>query len=223
MECLQANQVDIGLEKESIDCSGVETLLREQFHQFGWVSVYFNRTNLCVEVKESLYDTMDDSQVEEGRKYNFIANKDAEIVSIVTRAGKAVVKKGDSVKKGDVLVIGENEIYDDNGEVKETLYFKADALIYGDVVYEIEIPISEMEIAALHIAGQYNDTMLLNLGCQKLAFYLEKMEEHGVILLDKNISIHKEEKNICFRAKIYAREQIGINIPAEEVREDEFE
>ena len=223
MECLQENQVSVGLKKDSVDCSGLEILLRERFHQLGWVSVYFEDTNLCVEVKESLYDTIDHSKEKENGKYNLIANKDAEIASIVTRAGKAVVQKGQSVKKGDVLVLGESEIFDDNGEIKETLYFKADALIYGDVFYEIEIPLTEMEIAALKIAGKYNDEMLLRLGYQKLASYIEKMEANEIIILDKNIFIQKEEKSICFRAKIYARERIGINIPVEEVRENELE
>ncbi|MBQ3558334.1 MAG: sporulation protein YqfD [Agathobacter sp.] len=223
MECLQENQVDIGLKKDAIDCSGVENLLREQFHQLGWVSVYFEYTNLCVEVKESLYDTLENAREEDGKKYNYVANKDAEIVSIVTRAGKAVVQKGQFVKKGDVLVLGENEIFDDNGEIKEILYFKADALIYGDVVYEMVFPISEIEIAALNIVGRYNDDMLVHLGCQKLEYYLKQMETNDVVILKKFFSVEKEEKSICFRVKIYAREQIGINIPAEEVRENELE
>ena len=54
IECLQENDVDVGLKKNTIDCSGLEILLRERFHELGWVSVYFERTSLCIEVKESL-------------------------------------------------------------------------------------------------------------------------------------------------------------------------
>ena len=223
MEYLLENEIEAGIKKEAVDCSGVELLLREEFHQLGWVSVYFERTNLCIEVKESLYDTVEHSEVEYGRMYNLVANKDAVITSIVTRAGKAVVKKGQLVKKGDILVLGQNEIYDDNGEVKDTLYFTADALIYGDVVYDIEIPISEIEILSCKLAGSQDDGVLYGMANRKLAFYLDKLEENGVIILDKSVKIEKNEKNICFRAKIYAREQIGIETPAEEVRENEFE
>ncbi len=223
MECLQENAVEIGLKKETIDCSKIELLLREQFHQLGWVSVYFERTNLCIEVKESLYDKVEYSEVEYGRMYNIVANKDAIITSIVTRAGKAVVKEGQEVKQGETLVLGISEILDDNGVVKETLYFKADAQIFGDVVYDIVIPLSEMEILSLKLAGTYDDTMLFGIGNHKLASIIEKMEENGVIILNKDVMIEKNDKNICFRAKLYAREQIGINIPAEEVWENEFE
>lgn len=221
LECLKENEINIGLKREAIDCPQIELLLREQFHQLGWVSVYLEHTNLCIEVKESLYDVMEHSEVEYGRMYNLIANKEGRISSIVTRAGKAVVKEGQTVKPGDILVLGQSEIFDDNGEVKETLYFKADALIYADVTYNIDIPLSEMELLALKIAGNYDESSLLGLGYQKLKPVMEKMQNAHI--LDKTLTIVKDEKKLIFRVKLYVREQIGINIPAEEVRENEFE
>ena len=218
---LNENEINIGLKRKSIDCSQVELLLREQFHQIGWVSVYFEHTNLCIEVKESLYDVVEHSKEEYDRMYHLIANKEGRIFSIVTRAGKAVVKKGQIVKPGDILVLGQNEIFDDNGEIKDVLYFKADALIYADVTYTIDIPISEMEIMALKLSGNYNDSSLLGLGYQKLRYIIDKMQNDSI--LNQKIYIEKGEKKIIFRAKIVVREQIGINIPAEEVRENEFE
>lgn len=220
---LNKNDVNIGQKKKEINCSGIEILLRENFHQLGWVSVYFNKTNLCIKIKESLYDTVEHNAIKSGAQYNIVANKDATIHSIVTRTGKALVKNGQSIKEGDILIIGQNEIYDDNGDVKEILYFKADAQIYGDVLYEFEIPLSEIEIISLKTAGNYNDDTLIGFGYHKLQYYLEKLEDNEVIILDSKVNIEKREKYICFRVKIYAREQIGINIPVEEVVENEFE
>lgn len=221
--CLEENEVLVGEKKAQIDCTKIEILLRERFHQLGWVSVYFEHTNLCVEIKESLYDTLEQPESEIGRAYHLIANKDARIHSIVTRAGKALVKKDADVHAGDILVLGQSEIFNDNGEVKETIQLKAEALIYGDVEYEILFPIYEMELAALKIANQMNEDMLLRLGYRKMCAYTEYLEANGVIILATNGMIEKKEKNICFRAKIYAREQIGISIPAEEISENEFE
>jgi similar to stage IV sporulation protein len=223
IECLQENDVDVGLKKVQIDCSALETLLREQFHELGWVSVYFERTSLCIEVKESLYDTIEHIDTDSNRMYHLVANKDAVIHSIVTRAGTAVVKKGETVKKGEILVLGQSEIFDDNGEIKDTLQLKADAQIYGDVIYELKIPLSEIEIMGMKIAGKYDDRMLYHLGYRKLNDYLDMLEKNDVCILRTDIFIEKEEKNICFLVKIYAREQIGINIPVEEVLENEFE
>ena len=58
---------------------------------------------------------------------------------------------------------------------------------------------------------------------QKISHILKKIEENGVIILDKNVMIDKEEKNIVFIGEITTREQIGINIPVEEQIEYEFE
>ena len=223
MNCIFENEVNIGQKKKAIDCTGLEIKLRETFHQLGWVSVYIEHSRLCIEVKESLYDAVDYLDLEFGRQYNLIANKDAKIHSIVTRAGKAVVKTGDQVKKGDVLVLGQNEIYDDSGTIKETLLFNAQAQIWADVIYEVEIPITEIEIVSMKIAKKYNEDKLLSVGYRKLRPWLEKLHSQEVIISDINGMLVYKEKSICFHAKIYAREQIGINIPVEEVLENEFE
>lgn len=223
IHCLHKNNVDTGLKKNVIDCTEIEVLLREQFHQLGWVSVYIKNTNLYIEVKESLYDTVEHQGIEYGVQHNIVANKDATIYSIVTRAGNSIVKKGDSVKKGDILILGKNDIYDDSGVVKDTLYFKATAEIWADVSYNIDIPISEMEIMSLKIAGNYEDESLYKIGYRKLQRYIDYLESKGIIILNSDIILDKQEKNICFRARIYAREQFGISIPVEEILENEFE
>lgn len=223
ISCLQNNSIDIGLNKNKIDCSNIELLLRQQFQQIGWVSVYFDRTNLCVEVKESLYDVTEFAEVHNNEMYHLIAEKDAVISSIITRAGKSIVKEGQFVKKGEVLVLGQSEIFEDNGDLREVLHIKADALVFGDVVYEIKIPCTEIEIMSLKIAGLYSDEMLLHFGNYKLNRIIEQMNEKGLCVLESNLKIEKKENNICFLAKILAREQIGINIPVEEVVENEFE
>ena len=223
IEYLQERKVEVGQKKDSIDCSVLERLLREKFHDFGWVTVYLEKTNLCIEIKESLYDKSEHFGTEFGMQYNIVANKDAKISSIITRAGKAVVKEGQFVKKDDLLVLGQNEIFDDSGALKDTLHFNAQAQILGDVIYEINIPISEIQILALKIADKYSESMLLNMGYHKTNMFLEHLKANGVIILDIDGMIDNKEKNICFQARVYAREQIGINIPAEEVIENEFE
>jgi len=223
LDYLEMQEIIVGKKKDTIDCSAIEYMLREEFQQLGWVSVYLDHTRLCVEIKESLYDEFKDFPIEDGRAYHLIANKDAKIYSIVTRSGAPLVEEGAIVKENDVLVLGECEIFDDAGEIKEILKVHAEALIYGDVTYIFHEPITEMEIIALRIAGVYNEKMLTTLANQKMYHYIEKLEENGVIILDKNVMIDKKKKNIVFVGEIKAREQIGINIPVEEVRENEFE
>ncbi len=223
LKYLDQNKVITGQKKEKIDCSKIEFILREHFSEFGWVSVYVEHTNLCIEIKESLYDEMIQENDVGDKCFHLIAEKDAVIYSIITREGKALVKDGEYVKAGDVLVLGQCEIYDDAGEIKEVLYFPADALIYADVIYEFELIPTEIELVSLNIAGTYNDTALYRIANQKLASILKKFSENDVIVLDKHIILEKNDNKIRFQVKLYTRERIGIKIPAEEVREDEFE
>jgi len=220
---LEENNITIGKMCKDIDCTSVEYMLRKDFQQLGWVSVYFDKTSLCIEIKESLYDKFVDYPVKDGRAYHLTANKDACIDSIVTQAGTPLVTAGMQVKKGDILVLGQCEILDDIGEVKEILNVRAKALVYGDVTYTFLSPFNEMEILGTKIAGTYSDKMMETFANQKLYQFVEKLEENGVIILDKNVMIDKKDKNIVFMGIVNAREQIGINIPMEEVWEYESE
>lgn len=222
MEYLSEQEIEIGTKRQDIDCAALEYLLRENFEHLSWVSVSLHHTSLCIEIKESLYDAYE-FEVKDGRQYDLTANKDGVIFSIVTRSGTALVKTGMYVKEGDVLVRGQCEIFDDAGVVKDTLFLKADATVWADVEYEFTVNVSEMEIMALKLSGLYTDEMLFFYGNKKIAYFIENLEENGVIILDKNVMIDKREKNILFHGTLKAREQIGINIPVEEIRDNEFE
>ena len=222
-QCLEANDVLVGKRSKEIDCSKVEYLLRQEFQELGWVSVYRNKTTLCIDIKESLYGEFDNYPLEDNKGYHLIANKDAHIDSIVTLAGTPMVIAGEEVKKGDILVRGECEIFDDIGEIKEVLHVQAQAVVYADVKYPFFSQLNEMEILSVKIAGNDIHTALNGIANQKLFQFLRKLEENGVIILDKNVMIDKKVKNIVFKGIVKAREQIGINIPVEEVLKNESE
>ena len=223
LNLLAEQEIEVGNKCDEINCTQIEYLIRQNYQQIGWVSVYMEHTKLCIEVKESLYDPYNAFEIDKNCQYNLVANKDAVISSIVTRSGTALVTKGTHVKKGDILVLGQCEIFDDAGVVKDTLKLYADALIYGDVVYDFQIELSEMEIVSLKISDLYSNQQLFFLANQKLSQFFDKLEKNGVIILDKNVMIEKEEKNIVFYVHLKTREQIGINIPVEEMWEYEFE
>ena len=75
---------------------------------------------------------------------NIIASQDCTITEIVTASGTPVVKAGDDVKKGDILISGAVYLYDDNNEVLDTNYVSAEEL-YMESVYiitKITVPLS---------------------------------------------------------------------------------
>lgn len=222
IDFLESREIGVGKKINVINCAQLEYDIRQSFENLGWVTVYIDRTNLCVEVRESLYGVHENMVSKSGR-YELVANKDALIHSIVTRTGIAVVENKMRVKAGDVLVEGRCEIKDDSGTIREELQLRADAQIIADVEYLYVEPLTEMEIMALKIAGLYTDEMINYIGNVKFNRFLENLEENGVIILDKNVMIEKEDKQIYFLGKIYAREEIGIHIPVEELSVNEFE
>ncbi len=222
LQFLAEQKIEVGQKISEVDCSQIEYTIRQNYSELGWVSVYVDQTKLCIDVRESLYDEYP-FDTDEAQRYDFIANKDAYIYSMITRTGKAVVSEGMHVKKGETLVEGTCDILNDNGEVIEILYKKADALIIGQVEYTYYGIINEMELAALQITGLYTDDMLSSIGYEKINPYIEKLEENGVIILDKSVMIEKKENSIIICGKIICREEVGINIPVEEVTENEFE
>ena len=220
---LEEINIQTGIKRQSVDCSNIEYELRQNFKTCGWVSVYVNKTKLCIEIKESLYDIYEMEDGVDELQYDLVAESDAVIHSIVTRRGIPLVVEGQSIEKGDTLVLGQCEIFDDAGNLKQILSFRADALIYARRKRMIQIPLSELEIFALKHTNNFNNERLLWLATQKIEPFLEKLEENGVIILDKNVMIDKKEKNIVFIGEITTIEQFGINIPVEEQLDYEFE
>ena len=114
-----------GMKKTSIDCDKVEKRLKENYERMSWVSAYVSGTRLMIQVKEN-YGILK-VEAKEIKKADLVAGSDGKIISIITRCGTPLVKKGDRIKKGQVLVSGEVPIYNDNKEIVSYDYVRADA------------------------------------------------------------------------------------------------
>lgn len=134
---LQSNSWGYGSKKSGIDCAQIELALRTDFSEIIWASSYMRGTMLVVEVQENIKTdgAQEAAAAPEDACVSIAADKEAVIASIITRNGTPLVKAGDTVAAGDILVLGQEEVLDDNGEVAEYLYLPADADILGYVTY----------------------------------------------------------------------------------------
>lgn len=103
-----------GMLRKDLNCDSIERSLRESCENMSWVSAEEKGCILNIKVKEGNAEKK--KEEEEEAPMHLTAPCDGKIRSIVTRAGVPQVKKGASVKKGDVLIRGVVEIVDDNGE-----------------------------------------------------------------------------------------------------------
>ena len=123
-----------GIKKDNINCEDIEAKIRNNFNDITWVSAELVGTRLIIHIKEN-FDEIDIKN-SSNEPQDIVATSDGEIVSIITRAGTPMVKIGDKVKKGDVLVSGVVNILDDSKEIKTTEYVSSDADIYAKVEYQ---------------------------------------------------------------------------------------
>ncbi len=110
LKFLNENQVYTGIRKKKVDCQEIEETIRLAYKDIGWVSAEIRGNRLIIKLTET---SMPAPAQEARAPSHIIATKDAMIKSIITRTGTPLVKPGDVVKKGDILVSGINNIEDD--------------------------------------------------------------------------------------------------------------
>ena len=129
MNYVTKNYVHGGQLISEIDTLKLEEELRTHFSKFAWVSCEIKGTQLTIHIKETIPLNTKNTQKE---PCDLCSNKAGKIISVITREGTPVVKAGDEVKTGDILISGTISYKNDAGEEYEQDYVAAD----GDTVIE---------------------------------------------------------------------------------------
>lgn len=125
--------------KGKLNADAVEKQMRNDYKDIGWVSISLEGTDIYVKILES---DLPDSAIKGGSNSSIIASEDGVVKKIITRTGTPMVRVGDSVKKGQVLVSGIVEYPDDSGEIykKKPVYADADITLMVKRKYNNEFP-----------------------------------------------------------------------------------
>lgn len=132
LEYLESQGVYQGVLKKKINCQNIEEKIRKEYVDIGWVSAEIRGTRLLIKISESNIIKKKEENV---KPHHIIATKDGIITSIVTRNGTPMVKVGDIVKKGDIIVSGVIEIIRDNTEIISKEIVPSDADIRMKTIY----------------------------------------------------------------------------------------
>lgn len=141
---LEEEQCGSGQWKSRIDCEQLETDLRNKFNNIIWASVRISGTKMTIDIKENLIQNrQEDNIVDTYTASDLIADKAGVVDSIVTRNGTPLVREGDVVEAGTILVSGRIDINNDAGEVIGYQYCNADAdvMLRTDYAYEDQIAV----------------------------------------------------------------------------------
>jgi len=183
VEQLAENGYAIGGLKCKMNLRGAEKVLMGYFPGILWTGIYFEGTKLMVEVTETVPEPL---MVDHSSPANIVAKSDAVILDIITRKGTPLVKQGDTVRKGDVLVKGAVPI----GEEEEIIYVHASADIMAKTYYVIktELPIKKI----------YKD-------------YTKGFEKSYTFrLLDKTLNIYKPKVKFTYWDYVIKSKQLQI-------------
>ncbi len=121
---LRTNQIVCGMRREDVDCTEIERQLRIDYPDIGWVSAELRGTKLFLRLAETDMPLM---QKEESVPVHLVATADGIVESLVCRSGTPMVKIGDVVKKGDILVSGIVSVIGDNETLVNRYPVAADA------------------------------------------------------------------------------------------------
>ncbi|MGN0166843.1 MAG: sporulation protein YqfD [Acetatifactor sp.] len=128
---LEENDVVIGMRKEKLDIETLEKEIRRRFSQITWASARLSGTKLIIAVKENDAPIVTEEK-EETKGTDLVSEYDGTVVSIIVRSGVPMVKAGDVVEKGTVLVDGKVPVYNEDATIREYYLVDADA----DIILE---------------------------------------------------------------------------------------
>ena len=121
------NGLKVGELKNKIDTKKIINKLRLERNDLAWVGIEIKGTNALIKIIEA---TPKPDIINEEEFCNIIATKEAVIEKISAQNGTPVVKEGDLVKKGTVLIEGWLE-----GKFTGTRYVHATGTVKGKVWY----------------------------------------------------------------------------------------
>lgn len=126
-----------GVWKVMVDTNRISNEMLIRIDELAWVNIDIPGTRAIVEVVERV---MPPKIINKDLPYNIIAAKDGLIISILVKSGIPLVKRGDTVKKGDLLVTGIVE-----NRYSDVRYVHALADIKARTWYEeiITVPLSK--------------------------------------------------------------------------------
>mgnify|MGYP006070973663 FL=1 len=138
LSALEEDGLKVGVLKSKVNTDEIINKIRYQREDIAWIGIELDGTNAIVKIVEA------DSKpeiIDENDYCNIIATKDAVIEKISAQNGTLMVKEGDTVKKGDVLIGGWME-----GKYTGKNYVNANGEVKAKVIYSQSEKIGKKEI-----------------------------------------------------------------------------
>lgn len=196
LQFLEEKNSSYGTPVSEIDCTKLEEEIRSCFDSIIWTSVKREGTTLTVDVQENLVVASQPSNAQlpeelknqDEKGYDLLALHDGTIESIYVRKGTPMVRQGDIVKKGDVLVSGALPIYDDSGTLTAYQRCTADADIQLKTDYAYKDSFAAKHTQRIY-SGQIQQRYGFGFGDSYFQFPWNKVDYENYTVMDTRTQV----------------------------------
>ena len=219
--------LDIGKLKGSIDTKKVINQIRLKRDDVAWAGIEIKGTNVKIKIAEA---DKKPEIIDESEFCNIVADKDGIISKVSARNGTPLVKQGDVVKKGDIIIAGwlegkytDKQYVHSQGEVTAKVYYTSTQNVELKEVQKIETGNIDKSYAIKVNNFQIN-----------LPKTLPKFQKYDTIETNKKLKLfsdfylpieivekeYKEYEETTIIHSIEEAKQIGIDRAAEQLQEN---
>lgn len=140
---LKDHEVRHGMWEASVDCGRIVKDIRKEYDEIIWVSASIEGCRLIIQIKENedsrdVEETKNGTEAENATGEDLVSDYEGTVREIIVRRGIPLVKEGDKIEVGDILVTGAVPVVDDSGMTTGYQLQKADADIRVQVSLEYE-------------------------------------------------------------------------------------
>ena len=182
IEELREEGLKVGLLKSKINTDEIINKIRIDRSDLAWIGIELKGTNAMVKVVEA---EQKPDIVDEEKFTNIVAAKDGVITSINAQNGTVIAKKGDKVKKGDILIAGYME-----GKYTDKYYVNSNGEVKALILYSQSEKISKKETKKVE-TGNINNKYAIKINNFKINFYkkLSKFKKYDTIVSSKKVEL----------------------------------
>ena len=186
MKVLNENGVNKGKFKSRINIENALEKVKYNIDGISWIGAEFKGTNIIVRVVEA----EPKPEINNENDYtNIVAVKDGVVTKVIAENGTAMVKEGDEVKKGDILIGGFMQ-----GLYTDKYYVNSQGSVKAKINYSKTVKIDKKEVKN-EKTGKMNKKISIKFKNFKINFYkrLSNFEIYDTIVASKKVGLFSDK------------------------------
>ena len=185
VETLKQEGLKVGVLKNKINTKDIINKMRLVRSDLAWIGIEIKGTNAVVKIVEA---EKKPEIIKEDEYCNIVATKDGIITKINAINGTPLVKEGDTIKKGTILIGGYLE-----GKYTKTRYVHANGEVYAKVWYSQKRKI-EQNITKITKTGNEENRYSVKFNNFQINFYktLSKFQNYDTIVSTNKLKLFSD-------------------------------